>query len=133
MARNRSLDFYCRQATGEFVFCKYFGIPFEPDSEGRFDVLLDGVNVEIEPAMDASNPVVRFERRNDFRKDITVLTSLDGHACELVGWLDRGQFRRLFKECAALGFGVRPLVLDRTALRPIDELRDFVRGKRRAA
>jgi hypothetical protein len=80
-----------------------------------------------------AKPVLRFDRRNDFRKDVTVLTRSYDRACELLGWIDRDRFRTLFKQSAALGFGVRPLVLEPSALLPMKELRAFVREKRRAA
>jgi hypothetical protein len=133
MTGTRSLQYYCQQAAGELTFCKVFGIPFEPDSSGRFAVVLDGVSVEIEPAEDTAKPVLRFDRRNDFRKDVIVVTSLSGRTCALIGWIDRDRFRSLFRASAGLGLGVRPLVLDRSALRPMEELRAFIKEKRRAA
>ena len=133
MTRTKTFPFYYAQAAGEFAFCKHFGVPFEPDSDGRFDVTLDGASIEVVPAEDAYKSVLTFERKNDFRKDVTVVTNLRGGNCELIGWIDRDRFRRLFKAATALGYGVRPLVLDRSALLPMEDLRAFVRENRRAA
>jgi hypothetical protein len=126
-----SLRFYRAQIAGEHAFCRHFGIPFEPDEHGGVNLVLDGCSIEIQPSENTSKPTLRFERRNDFRKDVTVLTVLTGDTCRLIGWIDLYRFRSLFKAAAALGFGVRALVLDRGFHLPMEELRTFITEKER--